>query len=133
MEKVKVYIELAGNGYSAYMDKNNLDYGLIGEGRTVDETIADFKSTYEATRSYYHSVNKQFEEADFVFYYDIASFLEEYSKAFSLAGLERITGIRQAQLGHYLHGRSKPTRKTIARIQKGIQAFVEKLSSVQFA
>ena len=77
MEKVKVYIELAGNGYSAYMDKNNLDYGLIGEGRTVDETIADFKSTYEATR--YHSINKQFEEADFLFYYDIASFLEEYS------------------------------------------------------
>ena len=130
MEKVKVYFELAGNGYSAYMDKNNLDYGLIGEGRTVDETIADFKSTYEAMRTYYHSINKQF---DFVFYYDIASFLEEYSKAFSLARLERITGIRQAQLGHYLHGRSKPTRKTIARIQKGIQAFVEKLSSVQFA
>ena len=48
----------------------------------------------------------------------ILEFLSYYCKAFSLAGLERITGISQAQLGHFLHGRRKPSQKTIHKIQE---------------
>ena len=115
------------------MEENDLDYGVIGEGETVEETIADFKATYEAMRLLYQEQGKVFEEAEFEFCYDTASFLEEYSKAFSLAGLERITGVSQTQLGHYLHGRSKPSRKTIERIQKDVQSFAKELTAVRFA
>ena len=133
MKKVKVYIELADCGYSAYMEKNSLNYGLIGEGASVKECIEDFKNTYFALKNHYEETGKPFEEAQFTYYYDTASFLEEYSKTFSLAGLERITGVNQTQLGHYLHGRRKPTRKTIAKIQNSVKAFAENLMAVQFA
>lgn len=133
MKTVKVFIEIADFGYSAYMDDNDLNYGLIGEGKTVEETIQDYMESYEFMKQHYSSIGKYFEEASFEFYYDTASFLEEYGKAFSLAGLERITGVNQTQLGHYLHGRRKPTRKTVEKIEKGVREFASNLTAVHFA
>lgn len=133
MKRVKVFIEKSEYGFSAYMEEAGLDYGLIGEGKTVEETIEDFNNAYADMRSYYERHGKPFEEIKYEFFYDTASFLEEYSKAFSLAGLERITGVSQTQLGHYLHGRSKPSRKTIQKIQNGVQAFAKNLTAVRFA
>ena len=115
------------------MDDTPLDYGCIGEGKTVEETIEDFNDAYEEIKEYSARNNEPFEEVEFEFYYDTASFLEEYSKAFSLAGLERITGVNQTQLGHYLHGRRKPTKKIIDKIEAGVQAFAKELTAVHFA
>ncbi len=110
-----------------------MDYGLFGEGKTVEEAIDDFNKSYAGMREYYGSVNKAFEEIQYEFFYDTASFLQEFVKAFSLAGLERITGVNQTQLGHYLHGRRKPNRKTINKIQEGVQKFAHELTAVRFA
>ena len=115
------------------MEDNNLDYGLFGEGKTVEEAIDDFNKSYAGMREYYERHGKNFEEIEYEFFYDTASFLQEYCKAFSLAGLERITGVSQTQLGHYLHGRSKPSKKTIAKIEQGVQAFARDLTAVRFA
>ena len=120
-------------GYSAYMDDTPLDYGCIGEGKTVEETIADFQSAYDEMREHYKEEGKVFEEVELEFFYDTASFLQAFVKAFSLAGLERITGVNQTQLGHYLHGRSKPSRKTIQRIEKGVHDFAKDLSAIRFS
>lgn len=120
-------------GYSAYMDDTPLDYGCIGEGKTVEETIADFQSAYDEMREHYKEKGKKFEEVELEFFYDTASFLQAFVKAFSLAGLERITGVNQTQLGHYLHGRSKPSRKTIQRIEKGVHNFAKDLSAIRFS
>lgn len=133
MKEVKVFIEKSSYGYSAYMDDTPLGYSVIGEGKTVEEAIDDFNLSYADMREYYERQCKPFEEIQYSFYYDTASFLQEYCKAFSLAGLERITGVSQTQLGHYLHGRSKPTKKTIAKIEKGVQAFARSLTAVRFA
>lgn len=133
MKQVKVFIEKSEYGFSAYMEEAGLNYGLIGEGKTVEETIEDFNKAYVDMRSYYERLGEPFEEIEYEFFYDTASFLDEYSKAFSLAGLERITGVSQTQLGHYLHGRSKPSKKTIEKIQRGVQTFAKNLTSVHFA
>lgn len=133
MKEVKVFIEKSSYGYSAYMDNTPLGYSIIGEGKTVEQAIDDFNLSYADMREYYERHGKSFEEIQYSFYYDTASFLQEYCKAFSLAGLERITGVSQTQLGHYLHGRSKPTKKTIAKIEKGVQAFARSLTAVRFA
>lgn len=130
---IKVFIEQSEYGYSAYTESNNLDYNCIGEGKTVQETIADFKDSYQEIKDYYQREGIPFQEAEFVFYYDVASFLAEYCKAFSLAGLERITGVSQAQLGHFLHGRRKPSKKTIDRIQQGVDRFAGELLALRFA
>lgn len=131
--KVKVFIEIAEKGYSAYMDDSPLEYGCIGEGATVEETIADFKNCYDEMKTHYAEEGKPFIEAEFEFYYDTASFLSEYAGIFSLSGLEKITGVSQAQLGHYLHGRRKPSRKTIDRIQSGINRFASELIAIKFS
>ena len=128
-----MFIEKSPIGYSAYMDDTPLDYSCLGEGKTVEETISDFRQAYREMRSYFASKGLDFEEIEYEFFYDTASFLEEYSKAFSLAGLERITGVSQTMLGHYLHGRRKPSRKTIDRIQQGVQRFASELTAVRFA
>lgn len=132
MKTVKVFIEKSEYGFSAYMDDTPLDYSCLGEGKTVDETIRDFQAAYDGMRAHYANNGLPFEEIEYEFYYDTASFLNEYSKSFSLAGLETITGVSQAQLGHYLHGRRKPSRKTIARIQEGVERFAKSLTAVHF-
>ena len=133
MRSIKIFIEKAEWGFSAYMEDNDLNYGCIGEGETVEETIDDFNKSYAGIRDFYESIGRPFEEIQYEFYYDTASFLEEYCKAFSLAGLERITGVSQAQLGHFLHGRRKPSAKTVARIQEGVERFARELTAVRFA
>ena len=122
--KTKVFIEISTYGFSAYTEANKLDYSCIGEGKTVQEAIADFNDSYEEIKSYYLQEGLPFQEA---------SFLSEYCKAFSLAGLERITGISQAQLGHFLHGRRKPSQKTIHKIQEGVERFAGELTALKFA
>lgn len=87
--KVKVFVEKAESGYSAYMDDSPLDYGCIGEGVTVEAAIEDFCAAYEEMKAYYATKGMPFTEAEFEFYYDTASFLAEYAGIFSLAGLEK--------------------------------------------
>ena len=130
---IKVYIEQSSYGFSAYCEKHDLDYNCIGEGRTVQETIDDFKDSYAEIKGYYQEKGLAFVEAEFEFYYDVASFLDYYCKAFSLAGLERITGVSQTQLGHYLHGRRKPSKRTVARIQQGVDDFAREITNLKFA
>ena len=133
MEKVKVKVEIADCGFSAYMEDNSLDYSCIGEGATVKEAVEDFKRSYEGMRDYFAEIGRPVTEAEFEFRFDTASFLEEYAGIFSLSGLERITGVNQTQLGHYLHGRRKPSRKTVERIQKGVEEFTKELTAFKFA
>ena len=133
MKHVKVFIEKSSYGYSAYMDDTPLSYSVFGEGKTVEEAIDDFNKSFVGMREYYERHGKAFEEIEYEFFYDTASFLQEYCKAFSLAGLERITGVSQTQLGHYLHGRRKPSQKTIDKIQTGVQQFAHNLTAVRFA
>lgn len=133
MKEVKVYIEKAEFGFSAYMEEAGLDYGCTGEGKTVEDAIDDFNKSYADIREYFKRHGKPFEEIHYTFYYDTASFLNEFAGIFSLAGLEKLTGISQTQLGHYLHGRRKPSRKTVQKIQAGIDRFAKELTAVRFA
>lgn len=96
-------------------DDNNLSYGIIGTGMSIDETISDFHDAYKGMKEHYADSGKYFEEVEFEFSYDIPSFLAYYSNRLSLAGLERITGVAQGQLSHYVTGRRRPSKKTIEK------------------
>lgn len=133
MNKVKAIIERAGDGsYSVYMDAD-LDYLITGTGSTAEEAIECFKGGYEDMKKFYAEEGKAFEEVEFDFVYDVASFLSHFSKAFSLAGLSRITGINQGQLSHYMTGHRTPSKTTVDKMQKSIAAFAHDLSNVKFA
>lgn len=69
MKTVRVFIERSKDGsYGAYMpDDNNLSYGVIGNGATAAEAIADFKAAYEDMKTFLREEGKPFEEIDFIF------------------------------------------------------------------
>ena len=136
MNKVKAFIERVADGtYSVYIDleDDTLNYGIIGEGETVEEAIEDFKLSYTDMKVLYEEEGKEFQETTFEFLYDLPSFLQHYSHILSFAGLERLTGVNQAQLSQYVQGYRKPSTKTVEKIQNHLQAFGKELQHLQFA
>ena len=135
METVKAFIERGNDGsYSVYVDleDNTLNYGIHGTGETVKEAIDDFNNSYQEMKVLYSEKGKVFVEANFNFKYDTASFLAYYSNVLSLAGLQRITGVNQGQLSHYVTGHRKPSPKTVEKIEKSLHAFAKEISQVHF-
>ena len=133
MRKIKAIIERAGDGtYSVYMDADDMSYLITGTGDTAEGAIKSFKINYDDMKRYYAEEGKYFEEVEFSYEYDMASFLSYYCKAFSLAGLSRITGVNQGQLSHYVTGHRVPSERTKQKIQNSIHAFAKDLSQVNF-
>jgi predicted RNase H-like HicB family nuclease len=134
MIKATAVIERGDDGkYSIFIEDESYPYGIMGTGNTTNEAMKDFMEGYRDMKEYVESTGETFEETEFIFKYDVPSFLQEYAYAFTLAGLERITGINQKQLGHYISGYRKPSEKTIRRIESGIHSFCDKLSAIQFS
>ena len=70
MDKVKAFVEKGTDGtYSVYVDLDDvsLNYGIHGEGDTVDEAIADFSKSYEEMKNHHGEIGKTFVEAEFEF------------------------------------------------------------------
>ena len=135
MNKVKVFIERGNDGtYGVYVDleDDSLNYGIHGDGDTVKEAVEDFMTGYLEMKQLYKEEEKHFIEAEFVFHYDTASFLNYYTNYFSLAGLSRLTGINQRQLSHYSNGTRNPSKQTIQKIDNAIYKFGNNLCKVQF-
>lgn len=131
--KVQAIIERANDGtYSIYMDADDMNYLVTGTGETAEKAKSVFLAGYDDMKRYYEDKGENFEEVDFEFVYDMASFLSYFSKAFSLAGLSRITGINKGQLSHYMTGRRNPSRSTVEKIQKSVKSFANDLSQVHF-
>ena len=105
-KKINVVIERGIDGsFSAYIADDNCEFGCIGEGKSVEETKADFMKAVGEMQEVYAEEGSKFPDVEFDFIYDMASFLNYYAYAFSLAGLARITGVNQGQLSHYVTGR----------------------------
>lgn len=134
MKKTKAIIERASDGnFSIYMDDDSMPFLITGTGATVEEARRIFDAGYEDMKALFISEGKDFEDLEFTFQYDTASFLQYYAFAFSLAGLERITGVNQKQLGHYISGYRNPSQKTKQKIEESIQKFCKELSGVSLA
>lgn len=132
--KAKVIIERGIDGtFDANMEfLKDVPFGLLGQGKTVSETIEDFNNSYAEMRAFCEEEGKEVPELEFEFIYDVPSFLQYYAYAFTLAGLERITGINQKQLGHYISGVRKPSWKTTRKIEERIKDFAKDLEAVKF-
>ena len=134
MNTVKAFIERGNDGtFGVYvdLDDNTLNYGIHGNGNTVNEAIEDFNAGYLEMKEVYNEEGMSFVEAEFEFQYDTASFLNYYTNYFSLAGLSRLTGIHQGQLSHYVNGTRNPSNHTIQKIDNSIHAFAKNLHRVQ--
>lgn len=133
MKRIKAIIERANDGnYSVYMNSDDVGYLVTGTGTTAEEALQCFRNGYEDMKKFYEKKGMVFEEVEFEYEYDMASFLSFFSKNFSLAGLSRLTGINQGQLSHYVRGYRRPSRTTVLKMQNSIHQFADELSKVQF-
>ena len=135
MITVKAIIEMGTDGtYGVYIDleEKRLSYGIIGDGNTVQEAVADFKNSYEEMKEYYAEKDKKFQEVEFEYQYDMASFLNYISGKITLSGLQRITGVNQGQLSNYLNGHRRPSKRTIHKIEHSIHSFGKEISQMKF-
>ena len=86
--KIDVFIEKGVDGtYDVHFGEQTkgLTFGLLGQGDTVKEAIADFYSSRDEIKTHYNQVGKPFpENLEFVFKYDTASFLAYYSTVLAL-------------------------------------------------
>ncbi len=110
-------------------DDNNLSFNAIGEGETAKDAHDDFLAVVDAFRV---DFPEEVAELQFVFSYDLASFLAYYSGKLTLAGLSRITGVAQGQLSHYITGHRNPSARTVEKINRSLHAFATELSQVHF-
>ena len=68
--KIKAFIERGNDvSYGVYVDleDNTLNYGIIGDGKTIKEAIDDFYNLYKEMKELYINENEHFEEAEFEF------------------------------------------------------------------
>ena len=131
---VKATIERGDNGtYDVTMEYlSQIPFGLLGQGKTVDEAIEDFYNSYSEMKSFLIEKGEVYPPLIFHFVYDIPSFLKRYAYAFSLAGLGRITGINERQLSHYINGIRKPSLKTTLKIEQKLKEFAGEIAMLQF-
>lgn len=133
-KKINVVIERGIDGsFSAYIADDNCEFGCIGEGKSVEETKADFMKAVGEMQEVYAEEGSKFPDVEFDFIYDMASFLNYYTYAFSLAGLARITGVNQGQLSHYVTGRRRPSKSTVEKIEQSLHDFANEIGQVKFA
>ena len=133
-KKINVVIERGIDGsFSAYIADDNCEFGCIGEGKSVEETKADFMKAVGEMQEVYAEEGSKFPDVEFDFIYDMASFLNYYAYAFSLAGLARITGVNKGQLSHYVTGRRRPSKSTVEKIEQSLHDFANEIGQVKFA
>lgn len=133
MKEVRVFIERGKDGsFGAYMpDDNHLGWGVHGDGATANEAIDNFKAEYEDMKAFFAEEGKPFQEAKFIFSYDLPSFLVYYADLISYRGLAKLTGISPAQLSQYVSGYRSPSTKTTQKIQTALHSFGQELSQLQ--
>ncbi|MDO9153969.1 MAG: DNA-binding protein [Paludibacter sp.] len=132
MTKIEAIIERANDGtYSVYC----VNEMFSGMGDSVESAKLDmleqmkfFKET--AVEDHHNYPNFLDQEFEVIYKFDTESLLEYYSGILSLSGLERITGIHQKQLWSYLHGKSKPRKAQIEKIENGLHRFGNELISI---
>lgn len=126
-------IEKGEMGYDITLkSKEGIPFGLLGQGRTVEEAKEDFINSYEEMMELMNDEGIECPELEFEFLFDTASFLTSVSSTFTMAGLSKITGVNRKQLGHYVQGTSKPSAKTATRIQESIISYVNEIAAVRF-
>jgi hypothetical protein len=133
MKKIEAIIERSTDGSCTIFCENEM---FSGVGKTPEEAKAGmlfqmkfFKETaIEKSFSYPAFLDGEFEV---VYKFDTESLLQYYAGVITPAALERLSGIHQKQLWNYLHGRSKPRRQQVEKIEKALHCLSSELTSIE--
>ena len=133
MTTIEAIIERADDGtYTVYCK----DEIFSGAGKTMTAAKEDMAKQMEFYRN--TALEEGFKYPSFLdgpyeihYTFDATSLMKYYVAAgiFSLAGMEKVTGINQKQLWSYLHG-TKPRKAQRDRIERGFRALSKDMSSI---
>lgn len=132
MKKVKAIISRSSDGF---YNIHCVDEMFSGGGNSPQEAKNDMLEQMQFFKETAQNEGLEYpgfldEKFDFEYEFDVQSLLEYYSGIISLSGLEKITGIHQKQLWAYLNNKSKPRRRQIERIQKGLHDLGKELTAI---
>jgi len=131
MESLKIIIEKSSDYYDAYAE--NCD-GIYGAGNTVEEAKNSVLEGLNLFVKYNKDNLPKILRGDYIieYYFDVHSFLKHYSTIFTKSALQRMTGINQTQLTHYVSGFRKPSKRTVEKLNVAISLLSKELSQVHF-
>ena len=133
MTVIEAIIERASDGTFDVYCKNEI---FSGAGSTIDEAKADMKAQMDFYKK--TAIEEGFKYPSFldgafkvVYSVDAPSLMKYYveSGIFSLAGMEKITGINQKQLWSYLNG-TRLRKAQADRIVSGFRALNKDLNAI---
>ena len=133
MRTIEAIIERAADGtYDVFCTKDIFS----GVGETIEEAKQDMKDQmafYKETAIQEGFKYPEFMDDEYEIHYtvDSLSLMKYYvtSGFFSLAGMEKLTGINQKQLWSYLHG-TKPRKAQSNRITAGFERLRNELNAM---
>lgn len=119
--EVIVKIGASKDHLGAYAE--NLE-GVTAGGNTVQEVKKEIEEAIALQIELGNIENKEYQ---LVYQYDTQSFLKYYGKIFTMPALERLTGINQKQLHHYIMGKSEPRESTKQKITTALHQLGQEL------
>ena len=133
MKTIEAILERAVDGtYTVYCK----DEIFSGAGSSIAAAQADMErqmAFYKETALAEGFRYPDFLDGDYTIAYkiDMPSLMRYYVEAgiFSLAGIEKITGINQKQLWSYLHG-TRPRKAQAERLEKGFRILTQDLATL---
>ena len=132
MRKVKVLISIAPDGfYAAYCEDHP---AIFGGGATPGDAINELRETI---RQYRELGDKAAfhpdwfdEEYEFVFVWDIEDLMAYYAGVITPAALSRLSGIHPKQIWSYMHGKTRPRKAQIQKMETALHRLGAELSSL---
>ena len=78
--KVTVVVESGKGGFSCFManDSDDLNFGLIGDGKTAKAAMEDFLIVDKEMRESFEEDGEEYPDLDFHFVLDVGSFFDYY-------------------------------------------------------
>lgn len=134
MIHVTAIIDRAKDGtYNIYCE----DYPTIfGMGGTIDEAKRELQESILQTRELGPNalnrpnwIEKRYE---ITYRFDVKGMLEYYSGIITPVALSRLSGINQKQIWSYLHGRTKPRKAQIDKIEESLHRLGHELIHTSF-
>ena len=130
MEKIIINLGASSDHFGAFAENCP---GVYGAGDTVQEAkenvLEGLKLFIKHNQENLPEILKREYEIEYQF--DVPSFLTYYSNIFTKSALERMTGINQTQLTHYVSGFRKPSKKTIEKLDRAVRLLAADLSQVR--
>lgn len=128
MKTIKIIIERSKDMFTAYSENVA---GIYGGGDTVEEAKQSILESIEIVKGFKNAPKKLKGDYELVYKFDTQSLLKYYKGTFTNAAMERLTGINQGQLSHYLNGIKKPRATQVKKIETALHKLGQELIAVE--